>query len=279
MLRVVAVSLVLTFASYALANGEVELRLTADSTGTPTAAPNTGGTWNGGESLIVELWLRTTQDLSVRYMQVDPRASSPQLVLGQDIDNLNLSLDAVPNFWFDYSDAGGQYPITPNSPCLSCTPSSGEYIDFSNLNAGPSMTPIAPSAVSLASPSGTQKTFQQGIFGRLGGIPVTLPTQPGTYTLDLLNLPQTDNVNDGLTIGFGFGVAANDPYTIWSSASADSKADGSIEYSSQSGPVTFVVVPEPTTLILLGLGALVLFRKRRAASRDESASQSYNPKV
>ena len=108
--------------------------------------------------------------------------------------------------------------------------------------------------------------IQAGVPYRLGGMPVTLPTEPGEYTLDLLNLANTDNSSFGMALDFGFGTEG-DPVTKWASAAQGDGVDDVIVYDPTRGHLdnglTLTVIPEPATLILLGLGGLAALRRRR----------------
>lgn len=54
----------------------------------------------------------------------------------------------------------------------------------------------------------------------LGTIEITLPSQPGTYTLDAVSADDPNPDNDA-QIAFGFGVASGDPYTVWHANTGD----------------------------------------------------------
>ncbi|MCH7995064.1 MAG: hypothetical protein IIB57_11570, partial [Planctomycetes bacterium] len=73
----------------------------------------------GGESVLVHVWVTSSESFLIRGAQIDWTASSPELGLGQDINAVNQVIDGVPNFWFDYSPitladtfALGTYPAT-----------------------------------------------------------------------------------------------------------------------------------------------------------------------
>ncbi|MCH8146899.1 MAG: hypothetical protein IH987_02765 [Planctomycetes bacterium] len=62
----------------------------------------------------------------------------------------------------------------------------------------------------------------------LAAMPITVPTGTTSYTIDLLNLPNTDDTNYGAAIDFGFGATPGDPVTKFASADG---ADGTIAYA------------------------------------------------
>lgn len=64
-----------------------------------------------------------------------------------------------------------------------------------------------------------------------------------------------------MVLDFGFGTGPGDEVTKWASAAQDQLIDGVITYA--NGPLTLTVIPEPATLILLGLGGLAALRRRR----------------
>jgi len=218
------------------------------------AAPNPDGTYNGGESLDVDVYLTSSTTIGVRLLQFDHTASSPELMLGVDVDNNNPvyeptaehPYDGEPNFLFDYRLAGSTtVPVT--------------YTDFSNLRAGADRIAWPASTVytDLLGTGGGMLTIRAGVPFHAGVMPVTLPAEPGTYTLDLLNTAAAD-INHGALIAFG-GLGGS-PTSEWSSI-----ADGNVEitYSSTSGPVDFTVIPEPYTAMLLVAGAFAALRRRR----------------
>lgn len=255
----------------ALAGAQVELR-TANLSGTPINAPNPGGTWNGGETLLVEMWIGVSDlpngagSLLLRSAQVNYSASAG-LGLGQDIDAAGGGLDGIGNFWFDYSTLpGGDYPAGVGE--------TGGYVDFSEVAVGgfalaPSTVYMGPSDGAIIALPAVQSPGAL-TFVRLGAMPVALPTVPGNYTLDLLHTPFADDFNEGTTITFGFGAAgSNDPFTIWSTATDDTRVGGSIAYAGDAGPVTFTVVPEPATVaLLLAVAAFVGLRRKNHTNQS-----------
>ena len=259
-----------TWGSIARGDAVVELR-TVSLTGSPMIPPNPDGSWRGGEMLLIEMWLGVSDlpgggnSLLLRSAHVN-YAASPGLMVGLDIDPRGTGLDTIPNFWFDYSGLpGGGFPAGGGE--------TGAYLDFSNLAAGNPLMPLAPSTIytgpaggsliavpAVQSPAGPQ-------FARIGAMFVTLPAVQGTYTLDLLHTPAPDDLSDATTISFGFGApGSGDPFTFWSTATDDPQVSGGISYAPGSGPATFVVVPEPATVVLLfGLASIGASRRRREA--------------
>jgi hypothetical protein len=264
---------VLAMASMANAGAVVELRI-ADELGNPVSPTNQDGTWDGGENVVVEMWVTADDTFVIRSAQIDYRSSSPELILGKDIDSVNQPFDGVPNFWFDYSrsvNGVGTYPAMGEG---DDGPTTGDYVDFSNLTAGVPAVPFPPSTASGRTTHSATRMIEvaAGVPFRLGGMPTTLPaadpTAVRTYTLDLLGA-DANNVNNGTAIGFGFGSAAvgDKPVTLWSTAINDPTVNSPIAYApGRAGPIQFVVVPEPATLAILALGGLAAaLRRRRTA--------------
>jgi hypothetical protein len=263
----------LAFVSSAFAGATVELVAT-DLGNTPcngidgcSFTPLDSLSFEGGETILVHAMVTSSQTIRLRGAQVDYRASSPELILGQDINAVNQVIDGIPNFWFDYSPitlggvlGQGTYPATGIG---GFGPSTGNYTDFSNLLSGANPVPFPPAtSYSGSSDIGGMLQFDAGVATRLGGIVVTLPDTPGVYTVDLLNSPagEAPSLNNGMVLDFGFGGSPEDPVTKWS-VNAAPRGDTSIS----GAPLTLTVIPEPATLVLLGLGGIAALRRRRSS--------------
>jgi hypothetical protein len=84
---------------------------------------------------------------------------------------------------------------------------------------------------------------------------VRLPAVPGEYLLDVMNSDSVGDVNSGAQVTYGFGIDPNDPRL-------DLRAN---EGALSGGQLRFIVIPEPATLILLGLGGVAAAMRRRSA--------------
>ena len=271
-----AVALVLCWvlAGRARAGATVDLTVTDRGTFNPTSGSHEGfvdrsAPFFPGEELLVHVTITSSESLDVRVMQVDWRSSSPELILGTDIDTVNQSIDGAPNFWFDYStvDEFGTFPANGTRD-IGGVPrdSTGGYLDFSNLFTGNLLDqPWPPSSVFLGAPGVGQIHIEEGVATRLGAMPVTLPGAEGVYTFDPLSLGSFTDLATGMLLEFGFGVEPEDPRTLWSSALLNEGIDGLILYGNGSGPVEFEVVPEPSTLTLVALVWGMALRRRRPA--------------
>ncbi|MBI4716177.1 MAG: hypothetical protein HY763_00055 [Planctomycetes bacterium] len=98
----------------------------------------------------------------------------------------------------------------------------------------------------------------------LGSVDVTLPHTPGAYTLDAVTPADPADSNLGGLVSYGFGVVPGDDIVELRPGSGLS-----------GGQYTFVVVPEPATLAMLGPGMLfAVHRGKGAISRGIRARRA-----
>jgi V8-like Glu-specific endopeptidase len=88
----------------------------------------------------------------------------------------------------------------------------------------------------------------------IGSLGIELPVEVGAYGLDALNALDPD-----LGHGGSLGLRYSEPETFWRAYTGEILG----------GTLEFVVVPEPSLLLLLGLGGLALFPRGRNACRKD----------
>ncbi len=101
----------------------------------------------------------------------------------------------------------------------------------------------------LTSDGSRQITLHKSVSTLIGAFEFTMPPDPGTYVIDLLNADETDS-NQGAELRAGFSVIGLG--TLWRAS------DGEI-----TGGRLYTTIPEPGTLLLLLLGALSLHKKAK----------------
>lgn len=264
--RGLALCVVLGFAS--VANAAAVLELTRTDMGTVDADGNRVGFTDltgpvyPGDQFMVHAWLTVDTALTsgVRAVQFDysgPATTVPYDWLGVDADTNNQPIDTIPNFWFDYRDTYfvGRFP--PQGQVwydpIGWFSSTGEYTDFSNVfdeNGNPF---AVNTSFGGSSETANMFVFVPGVPYHVGAMVVTVPSDGifDDYTLDLLNDTATD-INSGAVIQFDFVTP-----TDWGAF------NGLITYAQGAGPTAFTVIPEPATLLLLGLGGVAALRRRR----------------
>jgi hypothetical protein len=266
--RGLALCVVLGFASVANAGAVLELTM-SDMGGLDTADPPNVCCWTDlpgpvqimqGDSFMVHAFMTTDTTLTsgARLIQLDaegPLTTVPMSWMGVDADTVNQEPDDIGNFWFDYTEvsAVGRFPAQGEIEILPgvFVSTTAGHTDFSNVGDGPVSTVWASTSAGSA-----MFFFNADVPVHVGAMVINVPEDAalGMYTLDLLNSTAQD-INSGAAIQFDF-----DNPTDWG------VFNGMVDYgpgAGVSGPATFEVIPEPMTLVLLGLGGVAALRRRR----------------
>lgn len=192
--------------------------------------PGVGGTYSGGEQFTVDVNITSDQSLQPRLLGFDFSVTDPAITLmGPDVTGGPGGVpDGIPEFVFDMSTAfvsSALYNPFPNFP--------RPQVVYSSQTGIP----------------GFVLQMNAGQPFHAGSLTIKLPTDPGTYVLDAMNATDQD-VNHGARIDFDF-------VNRTSLTAFNGLLTG--------GQHEFVVIPEPATLVLLGLGGVAAAMRRRTA--------------
>jgi len=229
--------------------------------------PSADGPYTRGQTIQVDVYALLTpgtpsvqptgtqNQIRVRFFNLDLTDSSPSLGITPVMNHLDADPDedGVPNpvpFWF-----------MSNTNCTNNPTSCGTnyFIDGDLETITPDILNITWTG--LTSSASGMITLNQTAPKLVGSLSVTF-NEVGTQTLDVLNDDEV-SLNFGAEIRHGFGVAA-DPTDPLSPIRANGGAMFMV--AGQENGFVANVVPEPATLVLLGLGGVAAaFRRRRSA--------------
>jgi hypothetical protein len=196
----------------------------------------------------------TTTSIRVRSMQFNLGASDPALVFAPVFHHPGADIGPIP-FW----------DLSGSSSCAGDEAGCGlNYFIVGSIAATdtPSIT-----YAGLTSSGSLMVVLNQAEARRVGELQVTMPDTGGNYILDVLNANETDP-NFVSLISWGFGGTSADVTDPSSPLTAGNTAGsgGLFMIAGQESGFSFAVVPEPATLVLLGMGGLAAaFRRRRSA--------------
>ncbi len=205
------------------------------------ANPGVGGVYNGGETFNVDVMAQIDgagpASFRVRLLTLDMNNSSPGI--GISGASTHPGTDVGDIFFWDFG----------STPTCSGDPAACGDLWFIDSDLGDKVANITYTG--LTTSSSRQITLTQAAAKRVGVMTITLPAVQGEYLLDVLNAGEQDP-NKGGALTYGFGTTP-DPRV-------DLRA---FTGGMTGGQARFVVIPEPATLMLLGLGGVAAAIRRR----------------
>ena len=200
----------------------------------------------------VQLDANSPPTIRTRLLQFDFADSSPGLIYVPEWNHPLADIGPIP-FW---NLNGAHACANDQSQC-----GNNYFIDADNFSFDRGI--VSLTYFGFTASDDLQVILRQASPTLVGSLNVILPPVAGDYILDVLNADNADP-NRGAQLWYGFGISSDPEYVILRANT------GGVVMSPDSGPgtdelgrVSFAVVPEPTALALLGVGAAFILQARK----------------
>ena len=228
-------------------------------------SPVNGVSYAPDEVVHVDFYMQmdpaSPPSIRVRLLQFDLSDSSPELTFFSVRNHPQADVGPIP-FW---NFQGAPSCATDETRCGITHFIDGNLEPPGYLSEDDRILAIAYYGTNL---SNNQIVLRQSATTLVGSLNVTMPSRPGNYVLDVLNADSADP-GRGAQLWYGFGLPSDpERVQLWAHTGGIIMSADGAPGTDEFGRVAFAVVPEPTALALLGVGAAFILQARKKGQRQ-----------